>query len=163
MTNAKASTVSIIDEHDEFRGSISADNFAVTATPPPDVDETKVTEEEKLHMERRGKKFYTTGFSYASEHGTRAATIGFVLASNPLAHLAWWVAMPTTSLQLTEFLADKDTTYRIGEKFIEWTDETPPLKKILDSITLYWFTESFPRCIYTYREVNPVASALLDR
>jgi hypothetical protein len=42
---------------------------------------------------------------------------------------------------------------RIGEKFQEWTDETPSLTKILDSITLYWFTESFPRCIYTYREV----------
>jgi hypothetical protein len=45
-------------------------------------------------------------------------------------------------------------TGRIGEKFQEWTDETPPLKQILDSITLYWFTESFPRCIYVYREVR---------
>jgi hypothetical protein len=36
---------------------------------------------------------------------------------------------------------------------IEWTDTTPPLKNILDPITLYWFTESFPRCIYNYREV----------
>ena len=41
---------------------------------------------------------------------------------------------------------------RIGEKFIQWTDKTPPLDDILDSVTLYWFTESFPRAIYGYRQ-----------
>lgn len=43
---------------------------------------------------------------------------------------------------------------RIGEKFIEWSDETPSLDEILDDITLYWFTETFPRCIYAYRPVR---------
>ncbi|KAI1617161.1 Alpha/Beta hydrolase protein [Exophiala viscosa] len=75
--------------------------------------------------------FIQTGSAYAQEHGTRPATIGFVLASNPLALLAW-----------------------IGEKFIQWTDETPFLEDILDDVTLYWFTQSFPRCIYIYREYH---------
>jgi hypothetical protein len=35
------------------------------------------------------KAFYMTGNGYAREHGTRPATIGFVLASSPLAQLAW--------------------------------------------------------------------------
>ncbi|EXJ57262.1 hypothetical protein A1O7_07609 [Cladophialophora yegresii CBS 114405] len=106
------------------------DNFAISGEPPKDVDESKITEVEKKGMERM-QAFYMTGNGYAREHGTRPATIGFVLAASPLAQLAW-----------------------IGEKFQEWTDETPPLTKILDSITLYWFTESFPRCIYCYREFS---------
>lgn len=44
--------------------------------------------------------------------------------------------------------------YRIGEKFLEWTDETPPLNDILASISLYWLTDTFPRSIYPYREVS---------
>ncbi|KAJ9615925.1 hypothetical protein H2200_002002 [Cladophialophora chaetospira] len=106
-------------------------NFAVSAAKPEGVDDSKITENERKVFEARGGAFNTTGNAYAREHGTRPATIGFVLASNPLAQLAW-----------------------IGEKFQEWTDETPPLDKILDSITLYWFTESFPRCIYCYREFS---------
>lgn len=40
----------------------------------------------------------------------------------------------------------------IGEKFQQWTDVTPPIDEILDGATLYWFTESFPRAIYPYRQ-----------
>ncbi|KAK5197570.1 hypothetical protein LTR72_005304 [Exophiala xenobiotica] len=105
------------------------DNFAASSTKPAGLDESQYTEEEKIGMETRAKAFYTTGNAYAREHATRPATIGFALSASPLALLAW-----------------------IGEKFIEWTDETPPLKNILDSVTLYWFTQSFPRCIYAYRE-----------
>lgn len=43
--------------------------------------------------------------------------------------------------------------YRIGEKFLQWSDTSPPLDDILDSVTLYWFTDSFPRSIYPYRQV----------
>lgn len=43
---------------------------------------------------------------------------------------------------------------RIGEKFLEWTDDDPPLDKILDDVTLYWLTDTFPRCIYPYRGVS---------
>lgn len=44
--------------------------------------------------------------------------------------------------------------FRIGEKFLEWSDEDPPLDKILDDVTLYWMTDTFPRCIYPYRNVR---------
>lgn len=52
--------------------------------------------------------------------GTRPATIGFTLDASPVSILAW-----------------------IGEKFITWTDETPSLDAILDSITLYWLYVTF--------------------
>ncbi|KAF2636609.1 alpha/beta-hydrolase [Massarina eburnea CBS 473.64] len=78
----------------------------------------------------RAKDFAERASAYALEHGTRPATIGFALQSSPVALLAW-----------------------IYEKFITWTDTTPPLDDILDSITLYWFTKSFPRCIYIYRHL----------
>ncbi|KIW44806.1 uncharacterized protein PV06_03252 [Exophiala oligosperma] len=108
-------------------------NFAAQNEMPPGVDESQFTEAEKHAMETRAKAFYTTGIGYAKEHGTRPATIGFALSASPLSLLAW-----------------------IGEKFIEWTDVTPPLDQILDSISLYWFTQSFARCIYTYREYSAV-------
>lgn len=44
------------------------------------------------------------------------------------------------------------TLNRIGEKFQLWTDEDPPLDDMLDSVMLYWFTGSFPRAIYPYRQ-----------
>ncbi|KAK0910435.1 hypothetical protein LTR91_017110 [Friedmanniomyces endolithicus] len=65
---------------------------------------------------------------FERKHSTRTGTIGLALSSSPLALLAW-----------------------IGEKFLEWTDDDPPLEKILGSVTLYWLTETFPRCIYPYR------------
>lgn len=37
----------------------------------------------------RGREFTATGNAYAREHATRPSTIGHVLASNPLALLAW--------------------------------------------------------------------------
>jgi hypothetical protein len=52
------------------------------------------------------------------------------------------------------FLPSILTIHRIGEKFIEWSDETPNYDEILDDVTLYWFTETFPRCIYPYRQVR---------
>jgi microsomal epoxide hydrolase len=41
---------------------------------------------------------------------------------------------------------------RIGEKFLQWSDKSPPDDEILDSITLWWLTQSFPRAIYPYRQ-----------
>ncbi|KAF2467733.1 epoxide hydrolase-like protein [Lindgomyces ingoldianus] len=71
-----------------------------------------------------------TNTAYALEQGTRPSTIGHVVSSNPLALLAW-----------------------IGEKLLEWTDETPAMDIILTNISLYWFTQSFPRCIYLHRTI----------
>lgn len=45
---------------------------------------------------------------------------------------------------------------RIGEKFLEWVDDPLPPQHILESITLYWLTDTFPRSIYAYRQVHPV-------
>jgi hypothetical protein len=45
-------------------------------------------------------------------------------------------------------------TRRIGEKFLEWVDDPLPPDDILESVTLYWLTDTFPRAIYTYRQVS---------
>lgn len=61
-----------------------------------------LTAEETRRLERLDD-FISTGVGYGQMHATRPATIGFVLSSNPVALLAW-----------------------IGEKFVTWTETTPP-------------------------------------
>jgi microsomal epoxide hydrolase len=58
-----------------------------------------------------------------------------VLGSSPLALLAW-----------------------IGEKFLAWSDDDPNIEKILEDVTLYWLTETFPTSIYPYRAVSSPAN-----
>jgi microsomal epoxide hydrolase len=97
---------------------------------PEGIDQASVSDHERQGL-LYGQKFMRTGTAYALEHATRPSTIGLVLGSNPLALLAW-----------------------IGEKFLEWSDQDPPLDTILESVTLYWLTETLPRAIYPYREVS---------
>lgn len=104
-------------------------NFCIMQEPEG-IDQSLITNSERQGL-AYGQKFLTTGTAYALEHGTRPSTIGLILASNPLALLAW-----------------------IGEKFCEWSDHDPSLDTILEAVTLYWLTETFPRAIYTYREVS---------
>ncbi|KAJ5055562.1 epoxide hydrolase-like protein [Bipolaris maydis] len=99
-------------------------------TFPPLGEETVVDAFEKERVEFT-QKWRATGVGYALEHGTRTSTIGSVLASNPLAMLAW-----------------------IGEKMLEWSDEDPSLDEILTNISLYWFTSCFPSCLYIYRQMS---------
>ncbi|KDQ08979.1 hypothetical protein BOTBODRAFT_37508 [Botryobasidium botryosum FD-172 SS1] len=110
---------------------------------PSGFDVATVNEAERKGLERAAW-FRSVGSAYAITHATRPGTIGFVLASNPLALLAW-----------------------IGEKFFEWTDDHPPLDTILEAVTLYWLTETFPRAIYTYRHyyagASPPASAYITK
>ncbi|KAI1623242.1 Alpha/Beta hydrolase protein [Exophiala viscosa] len=73
--------------------------------------------------------FLHNGTGYAQEHATRPSTIGFVLSSNPLALLSW-----------------------IGEKFMDWTDDDPPLDVILESVTLYWVTRCASTSLWSYRQ-----------
>ncbi|KAK5167667.1 uncharacterized protein LTR77_007366 [Saxophila tyrrhenica] len=97
--------------------------------PPANAGELELSDLEKEALPR-GEEFYDHGFAYALEHGTRTATIGLALSASPVALLSW-----------------------IGEKFLEWSDEDPPMEAILDSVSLYWLTDTFPRCIYPYRGV----------
>ncbi|KAJ5768455.1 hypothetical protein N7533_001038 [Penicillium manginii] len=89
----------------------------------------------------RFQNFRTMGCGYSVEHATRPSTIGHVLASNPISLLAW-----------------------VGEKFLEWVDDPLTPEHILESITLYWLTDTIARSIYNYRQVrqlppSPVAAA----
>ncbi|CBX97648.1 similar to epoxide hydrolase [Plenodomus lingam JN3] len=98
-------------------------------TTPDQPDENTLSPLEKKALDRAAT-WRASGTAYAQEHGSRPNTIGAVLSSSPLALLAW-----------------------IGEKFLEWTDEDPSLDTILTNISLYWYTSSFPRSIYPYREL----------
>jgi microsomal epoxide hydrolase len=92
--------------------------------------EDKLSDGEKVGQ-RRFKEFFAKGHAYAQMHGTKPSTTGIVLASSPVAQLAW-----------------------IGEKFLAWCDPATPvnLHTIISDITLYWLTGCFPTSMYTYRE-----------
>ena len=34
---------------------------------------------------------------------------------------------------------------------LEWSDDDVPIEEILTNVSLYWFTQSYPRSIYPYR------------
>ena len=103
-------------------------NFCLMGAEPEGVDPADVTEAERANLARL-EEFSAMGNAYAKEHGTRGGTIGLALSASPLSLLCW-----------------------IGEKYVEWTDETPSQGDILDSVMLYWLTETFPRSIYPYIE-----------
>ncbi|KAJ5115901.1 hypothetical protein N7456_000249 [Penicillium angulare] len=98
---------------------------------PDELADDHWTEIEETGLWRMAK-FMTLGTGYATEHGTRPSTIGHVVSSSPIALLAW-----------------------VGEKLLEWVDDPLTPEHILESITLYWLTETFPRSIYTYRQNYP--------
>ncbi|KAE9369905.1 alpha/beta-hydrolase [Stipitochalara longipes BDJ] len=102
-------------------------NYLPILTPPEGMSVSSLTAKEQLGL-KRGEDFVNKGSGYSLEHATRPSTIGLVLGSSPVALLAW-----------------------IGEKFLVWSDEDPDLDKILESVTLYWLTETFPTSIYPYR------------
>lgn len=106
-------------------------NFSPVLSPPEDMPVDSLNERDKQGL-KRGEDFMKMGSAYSLEHATRPATIGLALDSSPLALLAW-----------------------IGEKFLSWSDENPSLETILESVTLYWFTESMGRGIFPYRGVSP--------
>jgi hypothetical protein len=92
----------------------------------------EISEQEKKGVKRL-EEFMDMNSAYAKMHGTKPSTIGIVLASSPIAQLAW-----------------------IGEKFLAWSDPstTPSLNTIISDITLYWLTGCYPTSIYTYRELK---------
>ncbi|EFQ35770.1 epoxide hydrolase [Colletotrichum graminicola M1.001] len=105
-------------------------NFlAPTADDSSESEQLPQQDRERL---QKAAAFFKTGISYALTHGTRPATIGLVLSTNPLALLAW-----------------------VGEKYLEWVDSRHPLQTetILELVSLYWFTSTFPRSIYPYARI----------
>jgi microsomal epoxide hydrolase len=63
-------------------------NVLMVLEPPSDASEDDLTTAEKQGV-ARGMDFFKFGIAYALEHGTRTSTIGLVLASNPVALMAW--------------------------------------------------------------------------
>jgi microsomal epoxide hydrolase len=116
---------------------LKPDSPAIRGTP-------LTSDTDKAHV-ARGKKFQQTGQAYAHEHATRPATIGFAVVSSPLALAAWWV------LSLFQSMVWRWGLSRIGEKIIDsWSSEVPtPL--LMQWLTLFWLTQSFPTSIYMYR------------
>ncbi|KIW80223.1 hypothetical protein Z517_06838 [Fonsecaea pedrosoi CBS 271.37] len=98
-------------------------------TPPPQSEGLEVTEEEQKGLARI-EEFMTLGSGYAISHATVPSTTGLTLAASPLGLLAW-----------------------VGEKLVRWADEKPPIKTILDFVSLYFLTGTIERSIHVYREV----------
>ncbi|CAD0115021.1 unnamed protein product, partial [Aureobasidium uvarum] len=96
----------------------------------PERLEHEVTDAEHNGL-RRAREFLQIGSSYAIQHATKPGTIGLVLSSNPVALLAW-----------------------IGDKFLAWTEEDPPISLILESVSLYWLTRCAVSCLWPYRIVS---------
>ncbi|KAG7056168.1 alpha/beta-hydrolase [Colletotrichum scovillei] len=92
------------------------------------VDDPSLSSKEKEAIEYVGRRFLTPTTGAALLQSTRPATIVVMVSSSPLALLAWR-----------------------GEKFLEWPDDPIGIDELLTNVTLYWLTETMPRCIYTYR------------
>ncbi|MTD54634.1 epoxide hydrolase family protein [Amycolatopsis pithecellobii] len=91
--------------------------------PRPDgVTDDELTDVERQWLAERAE-FVRTGLGYAIEQSTRPQTLGYALTDSPVGQLAW-----------------------IAEKYFEFTDHdgTPesavPLNRVLDTVSLYWFT-----------------------
>jgi microsomal epoxide hydrolase len=111
-------------------------NFCGISQPVDDQVKGAISDTEKAGIER-WEEWKATGTAYAMEHATRPATIGAVLASNPVALLAW-----------------------MSEKFLDWTDQDPSLHTIVEAVTLYWLTKSTHTNLWSYRHVSPFSALL---
>ncbi|KAM3441230.1 hypothetical protein MY4824_001681 [Beauveria thailandica] len=87
---------------------------------------------EKVALDRANEAV-DTGMAFALEQGTRPATLGLALSASPLALLSW-----------------------IGEKMLAWSDRDPPLEKILETVTLYWMTDTISRSFWHNRAMAGV-------
>ncbi|KAL8688810.1 MAG: hypothetical protein Q9218_005375, partial [Villophora microphyllina] len=83
-------------------------NFCIMPEPADPVGQSDELEKKGLERAEQFKKLES---AYALLHATKPATIGYVLAANPLSLLAW-----------------------IGEKFLAWTDQDLPLDVVLESL-----------------------------
>ncbi|POS79796.1 hypothetical protein DHEL01_v201801 [Diaporthe helianthi] len=116
-------TKTVVEEFDECIAGHT--NMIMMGPPQGDVAPPTAAE---LRALQGATKFQDSGMAYAMLHGTRPSTAGFTIASSPQGLLAW-----------------------IGEKMIQWSDETPSIETILGNVSLYWFTGCYPSSIWIYR------------
>lgn len=119
-------TKTVVEEYDEC---IAGHVNMLMLNPPKGEGIPPPTEVEQRALDR-GAKFWESGMAYAMLHGTRPSTASFAVGASPVSLLAW-----------------------IGEKMIDWSDETPSIETILGNVSLYWFTGCYPSSIYPYREI----------
>lgn len=60
---------------------------------PEGIKDAQISDIEKEGL-KRADTFLNLGSSYALQHATKPSTIGLVLASNPIALLAWYATLP---------------------------------------------------------------------
>ncbi|KAJ9120003.1 hypothetical protein QFC24_005486 [Naganishia onofrii] len=105
-------------------------NFMMLKLDTPALVSTPLQNETDKAFVDRYIKFQKTGMGYALEHGTRPSTIGFTVAASPLSLAAW-----------------------IGEKITDSFSPPIPTPTLLQWLTLFYLTSSFPTSIYLYRHL----------
>ncbi|WVQ81624.1 hypothetical protein IAT38_003748 [Cryptococcus sp. DSM 104549] len=103
-------------------------NFKPMQSPPPKI---KAEMEKNHQLPKLTSELMLQGFQkfgYALEHGTRPSTIGITVGSNPISLLAW-----------------------VGEKYQAAMGKAFNEEMVLTILSLYWYSDCFPSCIYPYR------------
>ncbi|KAF2164752.1 hypothetical protein M409DRAFT_67838 [Zasmidium cellare ATCC 36951] len=130
--------------------SVHVNTFSVSrpASVHAPENDTNLTALDREILDRSSRQMQH-GFGYALEQGTAPATISFAVSKSAISLLAW-----------------------LGEKYLAWVDPNKPLsfEKILTAVSLYHLTDTFPRSIYSYREIfgrsppeNPYDDGFIDK
>lgn len=75
-------------------------NFCIMPEPE-DIKDAQISDIEKEGL-KRADTFLNLGSSYALQHATKPSTIGLVLASNPIALLAWYAILPQSHYRMQD-------------------------------------------------------------
>lgn len=99
---------------------------------PSDIDPSDLpADSAEMKCLSKAQEFMDTEFAFGIVQGQKPATLGLALSSSPLALLAY-----------------------LSELLNKFTDDPLPLDKILETVTLYWMTETFSRCIWHSRSIS---------
>jgi pimeloyl-ACP methyl ester carboxylesterase len=105
-------------------------NMVVTGPP---AGQTEFDAREQRALDRL-RDFRTDGSAYSHQHRTRPQTLGYGLTDSPAGQAAW-----------------------VLEKFAAWTDgdpvETIGLDRLLDDVSVYWFTGTATSAARMYWEM----------
>ncbi|KAF5485431.1 putative epoxide hydrolase [Colletotrichum aenigma] len=102
------------------------------------------------------KAMIALGFSrYAVQGGDVGSLIASILATNydsvAAIHLNLLPSLEMPSVDDPSLSSKDKEAIEMGEKFLEWPDDPIGIDELLTNVTLYWLTDTMPRCIYTYR------------